>query len=594
MKLPGSVDFEKDVLDDEIEVAERAERAKAFAAQKRAEATIGAPGPDDVPDVDPVGLDDEGFLAKKAKLIEVMRVVAEMEVAPYTMFLNEVKAQIAAGEPTDELVRRRDELQKKADEVVEIEASRIILMDNVTPQDIEGIDLSDPDEIDFDALVETVWARVEGTDLESGSALEAPAETQVEVGEKRRALLAAVANGDLKAPEHNPEYFNLPEGEAIEVSEEDLVINQIDRQNSEGSVRRGPSHEEFLKQMEAQKAAALEAQSQTDYPDWMKKPDIWPDFIRFPSKRDMARIRDAESRDVLTDELKEAFNDELQKQSELMQQRAAQVHLWIIDQTRSIEERMSPLRRLTDLQLKREKKVQAEYAKSLTQLDHDQDDPETEIDAPDPFYGIKWATLLDPDNKTTGSSNVARWGHDYCVMQDGGHIQADDNGMFVPTSRPATGMAGRFMVEEAFQRGWDTIVIEGNDAFCAEARKAAIELGMGAQITPRFGALGRGKTEFIMPKVPGLEASAEHGNDANDIEVLADRLDGEEGRVPEKGPKPEPKQEPKPEPTGGTQPKREQFAKVYDELAADDGTLDPRRPVRSQAEQDDVDQTPSL
>jgi hypothetical protein len=336
--------------------------------------------------------------------------------------------------------------------------------------------------------------------------------------------LDAVKSLSMEAPEDNPEFFATPNAAAISPDEDAAILANMGEIDSEGAVRKGPSVEELMTRQEAY----LAAEQEQDPHDWMNKPDPWPAMIVFPSKRDMARINDADARGELTDDLKNAFNEEFQNQSDLMQQRAAQMHMWIIEQTIPVVQNLKGVQKVVDLQSKHEMRVQAE-------IERIKEDPEA---TQDPFFGVKWATLIDPTNKMTGTANVARWGHDRCVMQDGGHIQANDDGMFVPKPMKPTAMAGRFMVEEAVQRGWDTIVIDGEPEFVEAARKAAIEYGIGAQITTRYGLIGKSKTEFIMPKVPGLEANPDLANaKSGDVEAVAERLLGEEGKAPKAQPK---------------------------------------------------------
>jgi hypothetical protein len=138
----------------------------------------------------------------------------------------------------------------------------------------------------------------------------------------------------------------------------------------------------------------------------------------------------------------------------------------------------------------------------------------------DPFKDIKWAILLDPYASPDDPrfADVARWGHGSAVMNDGGMLRVDDDGMRVPFGNDGSVMAGKMAVMEAIERGWTSINIAGSQEFVQGARQAAIQAGLGAKIVTQKGLLGRSKPEYIMPNPPKLatirtaneEAQSEH------------------------------------------------------------------------------------
>lgn len=338
--------------------------------------------------------------------------------------------------------------------------------------------------------------------------------------EKKVGKVAAPA-ADPFIPQVSAEYFRLPGGEVVPEKLTERRIGSIDPDGVSNSVNEIPDQEAFMREAEAHLALG-QGEKQSNAPDWIKKPAVWPDFITFPSRRDLEAIRIAEEKGKLDDERKAKFNEHFEHLSVLMQARARQMDKWIMSENDEIiqaeRNRFFLLKsnmKSSILELKRMREADEEMRTEAMNNGEDVSEMTS-----DPFHDIKWAVLLDPYASPDDPrfAEVARWGHGLAVMHDGGNLRADDNGFTVPFGDDGSVMAGKMAVLEAIERGWTSIDIAGSEEFVKGARDAALQAGLGAKITTLYGFAAKSKTEFIMPKPPklgGVDTPPEQAKDAH-------------------------------------------------------------------------------
>ncbi len=90
------------------------------------------------------------------------------------------------------------------------------------------------------------------------------------------------------------------------------------------------------------------------------------------------------------------------------------------------------------------------------------------------------------------------------MLRDGGVVRADDDSVGVAAGTKGTFMAGGMAVREAYDRGWPSMDISGNEEFVAGARQEEDRTGLALSITTRYGLFGRSRTEHVLPKPPKL------------------------------------------------------------------------------------------
>ena len=256
--------------------------------------------------------------------------------------------------------------------------------------------------------------------------------------------------------------------------------------------------------------------SRADAIDWLSRPEGWPTFIEFPSRRQAQAIRTAEAtgedmegrpfdRDRVVAECVE-----LQRQ---MESRAAQIDAWLLDShakrtARGVKD--SGTRIDWTHVHKMEERLQRERVRKA-----DGEEPE------DGWMGIRWAVLLDPSSGFNDRrfANVALWGHGCLTLHDGGVLEARDDVITVPkrlfTGGAATAMAGRQAVLEAVERGWDPVIVTGATEFVQGAREAVLEAGVGATMTTWNGRT-RTVDQISGAPPPGTEAPDRHSGHALD------------------------------------------------------------------------------
>jgi hypothetical protein len=400
----------------------------------------------------------------------------------------------------------------------------------------------------------------------------------------------AAPEKDPYIPEVNRDFFKYPEGKPVQQSFDERRVDVMDPDGVMNTVDHVSDEEAFKREAEAHLAIS-QGKEDANYPDWINKPDVWPLFIGFPSKRDMQAIERAESEGKLDDERKAKFNEHFEKLSILMQQRARQMDAWMTAENEEImlgeKKKYGVFRSYVNRDIHKLRKDREKLEAEREQAIKDGKlPPET---ASDPFYDVKWAVLLDPYASPDDPrfADVARWGHSTTIMQDGGALCADDDGLRVPKGNEGSVMAGKMAVMEALERGWSTIEISGSEEFVKGAREAAIQAGMGAKITTRYGLLGRSKPEYIMPKPPkmaGMTTAKEETASAHE-----DLLAGE-GKAPADG-KEEHLDSPKP-PRKLTRPGEEETPEAQDLVESpfdgDTDEADAEALKRLKAEEDDV------
>ena len=332
-------------------------------------------------------------------------------------------------------------------------------------------------------------------------------------------------------PQVPASYFDLPKGQAIRLSYEDRHISEVDSGRVVNSVTQIADEEAFKKEAEDHLAIHQEKRAE-NLPEWIEVPEVWPKFMKFPRKKDLDAIRYAEEQGGLTDEVKEEFNANFAKQSELMQARAAQLDAWIMEENEQIMAQEKRIKLIFKPLVKRELKLIEKNRAKAEKVNAASIKKGKGIKiAEDPFKDIKWATLLDPHASPDDPrfTNVGRWGHNCVELIDGGKLFANDEGMHVPFGDDGSTMAGEMAVQEAIERGWTSINISGSEEFIEGARKAALAAGLGAKLTTQYGFSKSARPEFIMPNPPklaGFRTEAEKTQDAH-RELMSDK--GKEG-----------------------------------------------------------------
>ncbi|KKO01859.1 hypothetical protein LCGC14_0112140 [marine sediment metagenome] len=327
----------------------------------------------------------------------------------------------------------------------------------------------------------------------------------------------------------HPNYFDLPKGKPVKQDFTERRITKIDGGEELDSVTPIMDAEAFKKEAEAHLALHQEV-SDSNTPDWIIKPDVWPSFVKFPSVRDLEAIRVAEENGLLDDERKQKFNEDFQKRSLLMQSRAAQIDTWIYEENDAFtydERKRGFLFR--PLILKNIEDLKAQRLKSLDEHEKSLGGNGGTHNVQDPFWDIKWAILLDPTASPNDPKfkNVARWGHNAAIMVDGGQLCVDEDGMHVPRGCMGTKMAAEAAVMEALERGWKSINIAGSEEFVEAAKEAALAAGLGAKLTTYYGFAGKSKPEYIMPKPPKLSGVQ---NTQDDTLAAHDQLMSDAGK----------------------------------------------------------------
>lgn len=273
-------------------------------------------------------------------------------------------------------------------------------------------------------------------------------------------------------------------------------------------------------QFEARRLALSQGQPEKDIPSWIVKPDIWPPFIEFPSKKDLANIKAAEVAGELTDERMAAFNEHFQRLSVLMQLRSEQLDQWIRDENAFLDR--NRVKKLTPWS--------SHVRKNMKALERERKQLGDNLDR-DPFHDIKWAVLLDPyaSSDDPRFAAVARWGHNSLETSDGGVLVATDDDIYIPRGSTGTEGSAQQAVLEAVERGWTTISIAGNKEFAMKAAAEAQKYGLGAEITIHHGFSLSSKTQYIMPNPPKLEQAR---NEASKAKLAHQALMAGEGQAP--------------------------------------------------------------
>lgn len=324
-------------------------------------------------------------------------------------------------------------------------------------------------------------------------------------------------------------------------TEEERVQEMISGRNL-NSVEKGPSGESLMdgsvKTWDASSKRQLQQYRKMRMAGLdIERPHPWPDSMDFPSDEELRALKQP---GVTQDQIR-AFEQRKQEQAELMAVRARQLSSWIFD--------VGHMRYNERAQMQRSARNWDAEANRRTDAVVDIESGDTRArDAvnPDPFQGIKFASLLNPDPshlQMMQKMPVAAWGHDVVAMQDGGKVVASDGGMRV---KKISVQAAQMIVMEAKERGWDSLTVRGDSEFCAAVESAAKEMGMGAVIYNKGGTgiWPAGRPKIIMPKLPATPIPDGH-TPPEQVEksaaapsrdrARADGLDPDGAAVPEGG-----------------------------------------------------------
>ncbi|CAN0589130.1 unnamed protein product, partial [Laminaria digitata] len=136
-------------------------------------------------------------------------------------------------------------------------------------------------------------------------------------------------------PVVSPEYMKVPKGAPIKRDDENPDVGRI-----EGPAKNSVSH--MTEEQFNERRLAIEQNIEgDDKPSWIIKPDIWPPFIDFPSKRDLDAIKAAEQSGALDDDQMAKFNEHFARLSVLMQMRSEQLDQWLRDENEFLDKNRS-------------------------------------------------------------------------------------------------------------------------------------------------------------------------------------------------------------------------------------------------------------
>lgn len=233
----------------------------------------------------------------------------------------------------------------------------------------------------------------------------------------------------------------------------------------------------------------------------LRRPVPWPEFMPYPTDEELRLL----SQEHVTREMMDGFEEAKQRLADLMVVRAEEINDWIFRSgTMKLNEEAQMRRaRNRDVALQR---MDAGSKKNFHKPGADRSAVEPTQDQlyGDPFFGIKFACLLNPDPEHLNKMRqapVTSWGHDQLITMDGGRLRLRE-GEIIVTS--VSLQAAQMLVMEAKARGWETLRVSGDNEFCAAVKRAAKEVGLGA-IIHRRGPLGIGpfsRPEVIMPAIP--------------------------------------------------------------------------------------------
>lgn len=199
------------------------------------------------------------------------------------------------------------------------------------------------------------------------------------------------------------------------------------------------------------------------------KPDDWPEIMAWPPS---LLLQAAKKKALSEDEIKK-INAYYRAYCDKMNEQADKLARWIDDKSTA-----TPKESLIQMRLSR----------------HD-------------HHGIQWATLLDVTAATSpGHQNVKRWERSVCEMMDGGRVWASKDKIHTGFLRQSE-QAIEVMIAEARARGWETLEVTGNKAFCKAMAEAAKKYDMPMRINRRRHVFGvpmplMTTSSVILPTVP--------------------------------------------------------------------------------------------
>ena len=207
----------------------------------------------------------------------------------------------------------------------------------------------------------------------------------------------------------------------------------------------------------------------------LTRPEEWPAYMSWPIMRDIRVLHEQKA----TPEQYSAYLESCRAKAAAIPARARQVDRWI---------------RKEGVRLKQGDAVRVPS---------------------DPYYGVLFAALLDPEGPGEGLMNaVALWGHSEMRTRDGGILRATPDELRVAT---ATQQSVEALVAEAAARGWASIKAEGTPEFCQFLTEAVKAAGLPAEITEKRAPFGLSrKTYRVMPSPPAFD----HQEAQQDAEAL--------------------------------------------------------------------------
>jgi len=210
------------------------------------------------------------------------------------------------------------------------------------------------------------------------------------------------------------------------------------------------------------------------------RPRQWPIMMRWPSEAALDHLE----RQGITDETRRKEIAAIMASLE-----AAQVKM--LDRARRIDEYIRQTHTRDPSRTSRQK-----IGDSLRLLRKDEDTwRKRDLREVDPYYGIRFALLLDEKTSASTRKLVRSWGHEVAETVSGGVVRATDNAISfgVANMKHMDGyQQGRAQIPmdaiklgimEGQARGWKTFRVQGTKDFAMNFAKVANELGVHAEIT---------------------------------------------------------------------------------------------------------------
>ncbi len=248
--------------------------------------------------------------------------------------------------------------------------------------------------------------------------------------------------------------------------------------------------DEIPEQAPARKLTIDEQMQKLGFPP---RPRMWPSVMAWPMQPDfnmMAR------KDASEEELRK-YLEGMQLMQKRMLERAQQIDEYIRQYNNIEDAKRSKWRQ----SLKYPTLGTIRYFKKYDYLNNKAriNQERTKLD---PYYGIRWACLLDEKATRPAANIVSTWSYNYARTNDGGVVVSDQDSI---RFREFTQQAVTLAIHEGVARGWETIKIQGNTKFVKLAIQAANQSNVRAEITEYYGPAGIFRRKHVvMPAPPGV------------------------------------------------------------------------------------------